>query len=45
MPDGPVGLLVGSDRITASSASQHAHIYPATGRTNATVTLAGAAIS
>lgn len=38
----PVGLVVGGERITASSAAQHAHIYPATGQPNATVTLAGA---
>lgn len=38
----PVGLVVGGERITASSAAQHTHIYPATGQPNATVTLAGA---
>jgi acyl-CoA reductase-like NAD-dependent aldehyde dehydrogenase len=36
------GLLIGSDRITATSAGRHAHIYPATGAPNATVALAGA---
>ncbi|CAJ1493530.1 aldehyde dehydrogenase family protein [[Mycobacterium] kokjensenii] len=41
LPREPVGLLIGDARITASSASSHAHIYPATGRPNATVTLAG----
>lgn len=38
----PVGLLVGGDRIT-STESVHQHIYPATGRPNAAVALAGAA--
>lgn len=37
----PVGLLVGGDRITAAAESWHSHVYPATGRPNATVTLAG----
>ena len=40
--DTPVGLLVGGDRITASSESTHQHVYPATGQPNATVVLAGA---
>lgn len=39
----PVGLLIGGDRITASSAGVHHHVYPATGRPNAVVTLAGPA--
>jgi acyl-CoA reductase-like NAD-dependent aldehyde dehydrogenase len=38
----PVGLLIGGDRIT-STESLHQHIFPATGRPNATVALAGAA--
>lgn len=38
-----IGLLIGGDRITASSVPQLEHIYPATGQPNATVTLAGAA--
>ena len=42
-PGKPVGLLVGGDRITASSGTFHEHIYPATGQPNATVVLAGAA--
>jgi acyl-CoA reductase-like NAD-dependent aldehyde dehydrogenase len=42
-PGDPVGLLVGGDRITASSGALHDHIYPATGQPNATVVLAGAA--
>ena len=37
-----VGLLVGGDRITTSSGTAHDHIYPAAGRPNATVMLAGA---
>jgi acyl-CoA reductase-like NAD-dependent aldehyde dehydrogenase len=40
--DTPVGLLVGGDRITASSEAIHQHVYPATGQPNATVVLAGA---
>ncbi|HEY5844323.1 MAG TPA: aldehyde dehydrogenase family protein [Mycobacterium sp.] len=39
----PIGLLVGGDRITASSGSTHQHIYPATGEPNTSVALAGAA--
>src|SRR5881409_68712 len=42
-PGEPVGLLVGGDRITNSSGAFHDHIYPATGRPNATIVLAGAA--
>lgn len=42
LPAQTVGLLVGTDRITATSADRHAHIYPATGAPNATVALAGA---
>ena len=38
----PVGLVVGGDRITASSVPHHEHIYPGTGRPNAIVALAGA---
>ena len=38
----PVGLVVGGDRITTSSVPHHEHIYPATGRPNAIVALAGA---
>lgn len=41
--DNPVGLLVGGDRITRSSGALHDHIYPATGQSNATIVLAGAA--
>lgn len=37
----PVGLLIGDDRVT-STESQHQHIYPATGESNALVALAGA---
>ena len=43
LPDEVVGPLVGTDRITSTSATRHAHIYPATGAPNATVALAGAA--
>lgn len=39
----PVGFLIGGDRITASSAGVHHHIYPVTGRPNAVIALAGAA--
>lgn len=39
---GPVGLLIGGDRIT-STADTHEHIFPATGLPNATVALAGVA--
>ena len=42
MTGAPVGLLIGGDRIT-STESTHEHIFPATGRPNATVALAGAA--
>ncbi|WAC91842.1 aldehyde dehydrogenase family protein [Mycobacterium sp. Aquia_213] len=42
-PAGPVGLLVGGDRITTSSGAAHEHIYPATGQPNATIVLAGPA--
>lgn len=42
MTGAPVGLLIGGDRIT-STGSTHEHIFPATGRSNATVALAGAA--
>ncbi|BBY43911.1 aldehyde dehydrogenase family protein [Mycolicibacterium celeriflavum] len=41
-PNQPFGLLVGGDRITASSVPHHTHIFPATGQPNATVALAGA---
>ena len=37
------GLLIGGDRITRTSGGTHQHIYPATGRPNVTVPLAGAA--
>lgn len=40
-PDHPRGLLIGDDRVTATSVPHHAHIYPATGQVNATVALAG----
>lgn len=40
---GPVGLLIGGDRITATSQDLHEHIYPVTGAANATVALAGPA--
>src|SRR5579875_2817193 len=36
------GLLVGGERITASSGGTHQHIYAATGQPNGTVHLAGA---
>ncbi len=36
-----VGFLIGGDRITASSAGIHHHVYPVTGEPNATVALAG----
>lgn len=41
-PSGPVGLLIGSDRITATSIGVHQHIDPATGRPNTAVALASA---
>lgn len=42
-PAGPVGLLIGSDRITTTSGGvHHRHIDPATGMTNTTVALASA---
>ncbi|MFW0793880.1 aldehyde dehydrogenase family protein [Gordonia sp. CPCC 205515] len=34
-------LLIGGDWVTGSSATTHEHIYPANGRPNATITLAG----
>jgi len=37
----PVGIVIGDERITASSAGIHQHVYPATGRPNAAVVLAG----
>ena len=37
------GLLIGGDLITRSSGGSHEHVYPATGRPNVTVPLAGAA--
>ncbi len=42
-PDPPLraGLVVGGDRITRTSGGIHEHIYPATGRPNAKVSLAG----
>ncbi|WP_051226885.1 aldehyde dehydrogenase family protein [Mycolicibacterium iranicum] len=39
----PIGLLIGTDRLTRTSLNPHPHIYPATGAVNATVALAGAA--
>ena len=42
MTGAPVGLLIGGDRIT-STGHTHEHIFPATGHSNATVALAGAA--
>ncbi|MQY21453.1 aldehyde dehydrogenase family protein [Nocardia macrotermitis] len=39
----PSGLLIGGDRVTRTAAGTHEHIYPATGRPNATITLAGPA--
>lgn len=41
-PVTPIGLLIGSDRLTRTSLEPHRHIYPATGAPNATVALAGA---
>ncbi|MGW4477662.1 aldehyde dehydrogenase family protein [Rhodococcus triatomae] len=38
----PRGLLIGGDLVTRSSGGMHDHIYPATGRPNATIPLAGA---
>jgi len=37
----PAGLLIDGERIAQSSAGTHDHIYPATGRPNAVVALAG----
>ncbi|GBE65530.1 betaine-aldehyde dehydrogenase [Mycobacterium sp. MFM001] len=37
----PSGPLIGGDRITESSGGTYQHIYPATGRPNATIHLAG----
>ncbi|OBA74417.1 betaine-aldehyde dehydrogenase [Mycobacterium sp. 1554424.7] len=37
------GLLIAGDRVNRSSGGTHQHIYPATGRPNATVQLAGPA--
>lgn len=37
------GLLIAGDRVNRSSGGTHQHTYPATGRPNATVHLAGAA--
>ena len=36
------GLLIGGDRVTATSVPPRTHIFPATGHVNATVALAGA---
>lgn len=41
-PVTPIGLLIGTDRLTRTSLAPHPHIYPATGAPNATVALAGA---
>lgn len=43
LPNGPVGLLVGGERITETSVAQHPHIFPASGQPNASIVLAGAA--
>lgn len=40
-PDDVVGPLIGGDRITTTSGGMHSHIFPATGRPNTTVALAG----
>src|SRR6478609_6960103 len=37
------GLFIGGERITRSSGGSHQHVYPATGRPNVTVPLAGEA--
>ncbi len=37
----PTDLLIGGDRVTGSSGGTHDHIYPGTGRSNATIELAG----
>jgi acyl-CoA reductase-like NAD-dependent aldehyde dehydrogenase len=39
----PEGLVVGGERIAASSGGTHAHIYPASGQPNGIVALAGEA--
>ncbi|MGU3498421.1 aldehyde dehydrogenase family protein [Mycobacterium sp. C31M] len=41
--DTPIGLLIGTDRLTVTSQDPHAHIYPGNGTPNATVALAGPA--
>jgi acyl-CoA reductase-like NAD-dependent aldehyde dehydrogenase len=37
----PAGLLIGGERVAGTSAGTHHHIYPATGRANVIVSLAG----
>jgi acyl-CoA reductase-like NAD-dependent aldehyde dehydrogenase len=37
----PAGLLIGGERVADTSAGTHHHIYPATGRPNVVVSLAG----
>ncbi len=37
----PAGLLIGGERVADTSAGTHQHIYPATGRPNVVVSLAG----
>ncbi len=37
----PAGLLIGGERVAHTSAGTHQHIYPATGRPNVVVSLAG----
>jgi acyl-CoA reductase-like NAD-dependent aldehyde dehydrogenase len=39
----PAGLFIGGTRITRSSGGSHQHVYPATGRPNVAVSLAGVA--
>src|SRR5262249_12481258 len=39
----PAGLVIAGDRIADASGGMHTHIYPATGRPNAHIPLAGAA--
>lgn len=43
LPTGPVGLLVGGERITETSMAPHPHIFPASGQPNAAIVLAGSA--
>lgn len=39
--DQPAGLLIGGDRVHATSIALHQHIFPATGLPNASIALAG----